>query len=155
MEQAVLQTKLKRCSSPKSYPKTSQGPEINPQQGRHTRISQKLTGVHNAVNSESRISLSKPQAVVNIYRSGVGVAHLRFCRHPASSGTPCGRSPGASRWAPARTSAPARPGCSREDRPALFAAPPADGPLPGECIGFTLGELLCEEWQTKPTDLLQ
>lgn len=97
-------------------------------------------------------SISKPQSVIIIYRFWVLVAYLHFCQHPKGSETLCGRFPGASQWALAHTSVRARPGCSREGKPALFAAPQADGPLPGEMnssewFGYTFKELLCEKWK--------
>lgn len=97
-------------------------------------------------------SIPKPQSVIIIYRFWVLVAHPHFCQHPTGSETPCGRFPGASQWALARTSARARPGCSREGRPALFAAPPAGGPLPGErnsreWFAYTFKELSREKWK--------
>lgn len=57
-------------------------------------------------------------------------AYLRSCQHPAGSGTPCGRSPGASRLEPAHTCVPARPACSHGGRPELFAVLPEAVPLP-------------------------
>lgn len=143
-EQAIFPTALKRCSSPKHSTEP-----CNQHTARHMSTSDKGLTLVMLLTLES---IPKPQSVIIIYRFWVLVAHPHFCQHPTGSETPCGRFPGASQWALARTSARARPGCSREGRPALFAAPPAGGPLPGErnsreWFAYTFKELSREKWK--------